>query len=115
LHYLDADGRWCHACGHPEGRIMDPSRSTHTYSPETIVLIETIAERVAKNQAAILLASLSSTQTDEKWLTVNEKAKQIGRSASFVRKHADELGGRRLGDGSRRRFYFPPGTDASPE
>ena len=62
--------------------------------------VEAIAERVAE-----LLGRGAPTAT-ERWLSTAEVAAAFGRSPEWVRDHASELGGRKIG-GPRAPWRFP--------
>lgn len=47
-----------------------------------------------------------SSATGERWLATEEVAREFGRSADWVREHAAELGGRKIG-GPRAPWSFP--------
>ncbi len=49
----------------------------------------------------------SVREQGERLMTADDVAAQIGLSADWVRAHADELGGRRIGTGPRGRWRFP--------
>src|SRR3954464_12749760 len=74
--------------------------------------VEAIAERVAE-----LLGAVSSPSASERWLSTAEVAAAYGRSPEWVRDHASELGGRKIG-GPRAPWRFPPtcvdGVDRAP-
>src|SRR3954468_1381384 len=63
--------------------------------------VEAIAERVAE----ILGRETPSTASD-RWLSTAEVAGAFGRSPEWVRDHASELGGRKVG-GPRAPWRFP--------
>ena len=62
--------------------------------------VEAIAERVAE------LLGRGAPITTERWLSTAEVAAAFGRSAEWVRDHASELGGRKIG-GPRAPWRFP--------
>src|SRR3954453_14194080 len=63
--------------------------------------VEAIAERVAE-----LLGRVSSPAAGERGLSTGEGAAAFGRSPEWVRDHASELGGRKIG-GPRAPWRFP--------
>src|SRR3954453_2618332 len=63
--------------------------------------VEAIAERVAE-----LLGRVSSRVATERWLSTAEVAAAFGRSPEWVRDHASELGGRKIG-GPGAPWRFP--------
>lgn len=67
--------------------------------------IEAIARRVVEQlQAEVATAGSGAAEL----LSPADVAKHIGRSAEWVREHADQLGVIRLGGGSRPRLWFRP-------
>lgn len=83
----------CGDCGEP---IADP------------LLLRLLAEVLAQRRQ---LAELERRLTEPKpaapeWLAPKEVARLLGRSSSFVYRHADELGAARVGDGPRPRLLF---------
>lgn len=65
-------------------------------------------------QAASLRAQLSVPAREREWLTADELAEHLGVSREFVYAHADELGGRRIGNGPKPRWRFPPSDFSQP-
>ena len=63
--------------------------------------VEAIAERVAD-----LLGRVAPATSSERWLSTAEVAAAFGRSPEWVRDHASELGGRKIG-GPRAPWRFP--------
>jgi hypothetical protein len=63
--------------------------------------VEAIAERVAE-----LLHREGQPAVSERWLSTAEVAAAFGRSPEWVRDHASELGGRKIG-GRRAPWRFP--------
>lgn len=63
--------------------------------------VEAIAERVAE-----LLGRAAPPARRERWLSTAEVAVAFGRSPEWVRDHASELGGRKIG-GPRAPWRFP--------
>lgn len=63
--------------------------------------VEAIAERVAE-----LLGRGAPLAASERWLSTSEVAAAFGRSQEWVRDHAAELGGRKIG-GPRAPWRFP--------
>ena len=63
--------------------------------------VEAIAERVAE-----LLGRGAPQAVSERWLSTSEVALAFGRSPEWVRDHASELGGRKIG-GPRAPWGFP--------
>jgi hypothetical protein len=61
------------------------------------------AERIARRVVEILREG-----GDAPMLDATEVARRTGRSREWVYRHAEELGGRRLGDGPRPRLAFDP-------
>lgn len=63
--------------------------------------VEAIAERIAE-----LLGGGTPPAGSERWLSTAEVAAAFGRSPEWVRDHASELGGRKIG-GPRAPWRFP--------
>lgn len=63
--------------------------------------VEAIAERVAE-----LLGRGTAATASDRWLSTAEVAVAFGRSPEWVRDHASELGGRKIG-GPRAPWRFP--------
>lgn len=74
-------------------------------SARDLALVDAIAERVLElldeRPDATRVASARSPL-----VSAGELAEILGRSREWVYQHADELGGRRFGDGSRPRLWF---------
>jgi hypothetical protein len=69
-----------------------------------------------RRQITELERKLTESKTPTpKWLTPKEVALLLGRSVDFVRDHADELGGLRIGNGPRPRPLFPADPVSSGE
>jgi hypothetical protein len=66
-------------------------------------LADLVAERVLARLADVDTSSRSSSLID-----AHEAGRRLGRSATWVRRHADQLGAVRLGDGPRPRLAFDP-------
>jgi hypothetical protein len=68
-------------------------------------LAETVARRVVEmlEERGLVVAA-----GRREMLTAAEVAERFGVSASYVRRHADDLGAIRLGDGPRARLRFDP-------
>jgi hypothetical protein len=67
--------------------------------------IEAIAQRTAE-----LLREQQHTHTDAPWISVDEKARQLGVPTSLIYRHATDVGGVKIGD----RWRFPPEPPAAP-
>jgi hypothetical protein len=68
--------------------------------------LELLAELVADRLAARLAAPAPAAAPVE-LLDAHEAGRRLGRSAVWVRRHAEQLGAVRLGDGERPRLGFP--------
>jgi hypothetical protein len=67
-------------------------------SPHDLALVDAVAERV--------LELLGERDARARLVSAGELAKLLGRSREWVYDHAEDLGGRRIGDGSRPRLWF---------
>src|SRR3954468_19989320 len=61
--------------------------------------------RAIVDELAVALAA-GSGSAGKRWLSTEEVARAFGRSADWVREHASELGGRKIG-GPRAPWRFP--------
>ena len=76
--------------------MIDPLLSAHD-----LALVDAVANRVLE-----LLGEREAPPTPSRWLSSSELAALLGRSREWVYDHADELGARRIGSGSRPRLIF---------
>lgn len=86
--------------------------------------LATLADLVADRLAERLAAPTSPAEPAE-LIDAHEAGRRLGRSAVWARRHAEQLGAVRLGDGDRPRLAFPAeelvalaarlGSSASPE
>jgi hypothetical protein len=67
-------------------------------SEHDLALVDAVAERV--------LELLGERDARSRLVSAGELAKLLGRSREWVYDHAEDLGGRRIGDGSRPRLWF---------
>jgi hypothetical protein len=64
-------------------------------------------EAIAQRTAGIILEQLGTAKPAE-WLTVQQLASQLGLSTDYIYRHAQELGGQRIGGGTQPPWRFPP-------
>jgi hypothetical protein len=83
----------------PLAADCDSSRHT-ALTPHELLLVEAIAERVAELLRAEDVPARSTL------VSAAEVARELNVGRQWVYEHADELGGRRLGDGPRGRLRF---------
>lgn len=72
--------------------------SDELLTPHDLALVDAIAERV--------LELLGARHADSRLVSAGELAKLLGRSREWVYEHAEDLGGRHIGDGKRPRLWF---------
>jgi hypothetical protein len=61
------------------------------------------------------LDELTPPPPPQGWMTTRQKADQLGTKQAYVRRHAPELGGRKLGSGPQGRWRFPPSATEAGE
>ena len=77
----------------------------HGHMSLFLAVPDELVERIAQRAAEMVLDTLRTTAPDE-LVDAASVAAALGCSRDWVYEHADELGGRRIGDGARPRLRF---------
>jgi hypothetical protein len=75
--------------------------SVELLTARDLALVDAVAERVLE-----LLGERDALPGCSRLVSAGELAALLGRSREWVYEHAEELGGRRIGDGERPRLWF---------